>query len=92
MRDDLKNWFGPEVEAWPEGIREIRLDALATLVDWEVWDSLQHQWGYDAARTRSILKSLTLAALSPGGEQGGQQDDAGPSNLQRHSRRSIPSK
>lgn len=63
MRDDLKNWFGPEIEAWPEEFREVRLDALATLVDWEVWDSLQHQWGHNAERIRSILKSLTLAAL-----------------------------
>lgn len=69
MRNDLRNWFRPEIEAWADECRETRLDALATLADWEVWDSLQNQWGHDAPHTRSVLKRLILAALSPGGEQ-----------------------
>ncbi|WP_417519763.1 TetR/AcrR family transcriptional regulator [Minwuia sp.] len=79
MRDDLSNWFMPEVESWPDDCRNARLNALATLTDWEVWDSLRHQWGHDAKDARSILKRLLFAALWPMDSHGGQQNSEEPS-------------
>ena len=63
MRDEIRLFFRPEIQGVPARRRGERLDALAALADWEMWESLRGQWGHPPARARRILRSLILASL-----------------------------
>ena len=41
LLEGLKGTFAPELEALPEGLRAVQLDALDTASSWEAWDRLR---------------------------------------------------
>ena len=56
-------WFKPELQRLRPGAKRQWLDALATLTDWEMWESLRTYPTRSIAEARGLLKMLLLAAL-----------------------------
>jgi AcrR family transcriptional regulator len=63
-REFVEAWFAPEFDRLPAARRQQWLVAIATLVDWEMWQSLRTYPTRGIAEAKAALKLLLTAALS----------------------------
>jgi hypothetical protein len=63
FRNVVETWFAPELDALPDASRKKWLIAVATLVDWEMWQSLRTYPARSIAESRDLLALLLEAAL-----------------------------
>jgi hypothetical protein len=63
-REFVEAWFAPEFDRLPAARRQQWLVAIATLVDWEMWQSLRTYPTRGIAKAKAALKLLLTAALS----------------------------
>ena len=59
----VATWFEPELSGLPDELRPRWLDALSTLTDWEMWESLRTYPTRSIAEARGLLQLLLQAAL-----------------------------
>ena len=62
-RDDVEIWFAPELDQLSPARRQSWLTAIATLVDWEMWESLRTHPTRSVAEAKAALSLLLTAAL-----------------------------
>lgn len=62
-RSIVETWFAPELDPLDARLRERRLNAIATLVDWEMWWSLRTYPDRSVAEAKATLHFLLTAAL-----------------------------
>ncbi len=62
-RNVVETWFAPELDALTDASRKKWLAAVATLVDWEMWQSLRTYPSRSIAEAREMLALLLAAAL-----------------------------
>ena len=62
-RNVVEIWFIAELDALPGTSRKKWLAAIATLVDWEMWQSLRTYPNRSVAESRDLLALLLAAAL-----------------------------
>jgi len=62
-RNVVETWFEAELNALPDKSRRKWLVAIATLVDWEMWQSLRTYPSRSVAEAREVLSLLLGAAL-----------------------------
>jgi AcrR family transcriptional regulator len=63
-RDVVETWFAAELDQLPPAGRTKWLTAIATLVDWEMWQSLRTYPTRSVAESKSALTLLLTAALN----------------------------
>ncbi|WP_407165000.1 TetR/AcrR family transcriptional regulator [Bradyrhizobium sp. ORS 111] len=63
FRDVVELWFAVELDRLPEDERRKWLVAIATLVDWEMWQSLRTYPSRSIAEAKDCLGLLLTAAL-----------------------------
>ncbi len=63
-RDVVATWFAAELDQVPSDSRSKWLTAIATLVDWEMWQSLRTYPTRSVAECKAALALLLTAALS----------------------------
>jgi AcrR family transcriptional regulator len=63
-RNVVETWFAPELDALADASRKKWLIAIATLVDWEMWQSLRTYPARSLAESRELLALLLSAALT----------------------------
>jgi hypothetical protein len=62
-RTVVETWFAAELDALTDASRKKWLVAIATLVDWEMWQSLRTYPARSVAESRELLTLLLAAAL-----------------------------
>jgi AcrR family transcriptional regulator len=62
-RDVVETWFAAELDPLPPVLRRKWLIAIATLVDWEMWQSLRTYPSRSVAEAKGCLELLLGAAL-----------------------------
>ena len=63
-RSVVETWFAAELDALTDASRKKWLIAIATLVDWEMWQSLRTYPARSMAESRELLALLLAAALT----------------------------
>ncbi|MFB9269614.1 TetR/AcrR family transcriptional regulator [Bradyrhizobium erythrophlei] len=63
FRDVVDRWFAAELDQLPAEARRKWLVAIATLVDWEMWQSLRTYPGRSTPEAKDCLRLLLVAAL-----------------------------
>jgi AcrR family transcriptional regulator len=61
LRGEIERVFGPELSAGPE--RELRLDALDTVLSWASWDNLRSLNGRSQEDARDVLVHMVTAIV-----------------------------
>jgi TetR/AcrR family transcriptional regulator, regulator of autoinduction and epiphytic fitness len=62
-RDHVESWFAAELDQLPPASRAKWLTAIATLADWEMWQSLRTYPTRSVAESKAALGLLLTAAL-----------------------------
>ena len=62
-REDVETWFTPELDQLSPARRQSWLTAIATLVDWEMWESLRTYPTRSVSEAKAALNQLLTAAL-----------------------------
>ena len=63
-RNVVETWFAAELDALADASRKKWLIAIATLVDWEMWQSLRTYPARSITESRELLALLLAAALT----------------------------
>jgi hypothetical protein len=63
-RDVVATWFAAELDQVPSDSRSKWLTAIATLVDWEMWQSLRTYPTRSVTEAKAALALLLTAALN----------------------------
>jgi TetR/AcrR family transcriptional regulator, regulator of autoinduction and epiphytic fitness len=63
-REVVATWFAAELDQVPQESRSKWLTAIATLVDWEMWQSLRTYPTRSVAESKAALELLLTAALN----------------------------
>jgi len=72
-RDDVEIWFAPELDQLSPARRQSWLTAIATLVDWEMWESLRTYPSRSVSEAKAALGLLLSAALTALDEEARQK-------------------